>query len=85
LHRTLRNDKEVVMKLLKHLQEIQGQVKIRDFKEKEIAEHHHDSSHGGSGMGFAGEKPLTVDAFGHTHIGDSPFNAHLQSNGTWHN
>jgi hypothetical protein len=49
------------------------------------SEHHYGSSHSVSGMGFAGDKPLTVDAFGHTHIGDSPFNAHLQADGSWHN
>ena len=73
------------MKLLQQLQGIENQVKVRDMKEKELAEHHHeDASHGGQGMGLVGDKPLTVDAFGHAHIGNSPFNAHLQADGTWH-
>lgn len=73
------------MKLLKQLEGIQKQIKDREIQEMKQSEHHHGSSHSVSGMGFAGDKPLTVDAFGHTHIGDSPFNAHLQADGSWHN
>jgi len=72
------------MKILQQLQVIQNQVKLREIKEKELAEHSHEEAiHGSQGMGFSGDQPLTVDAFGHAHIGNSPFYAHLQPDGTW--